>query len=138
MTTLRKIVQNHIQECADSARQHIKSMLDNEHEPFTMNEHYFRDYRSKFFTYYKGTRSRAQSRFIRNLEDRDDEDVTNLVNDALSSIARLGLDINAQALANLLPLDPMEEAIEIMADVRAYFQGSPLPPFICHRQCCGV
>jgi hypothetical protein len=131
MTTLRKIVQNHIQECADSARQHIKSVLDNEHEPFTMNEHYFRDYRSKFFTYYKGIRSRAQSRFIRNLESRNEEDIE-AVDDTLSSIARLGLpDINAQALANLLPSDPMEAAIRTMADVRAYFQGSPLPPFIC-------
>jgi hypothetical protein len=130
MTTLRKIVQNHIEECANSARQHIKSVLDNEHEPFTMNEHYFRDYRTKFFTYYKGTRSRAHSHFIRNLEEDSDEDVIEAVNDALSSLAKLGLpDINAQALANLLPSDPMEAAIGIMADVRAYFQGSPLPTF---------
>jgi hypothetical protein len=124
-TTLRNIVQNHIQECADSAGQHIGALLEDEHEPFTMNEHYFRDYRSKFFTYYKGTRLRAKSNFIRNLDSSDDEDITKAMNDALSSLAKLGLqELNAPALANLLPLDPMEPAIGIMADVRAYFQGS--------------
>ena len=33
-----------------------------------------------------------------------------------------GLD--STALAKLLPSDPMDPAVEIMADVRAYFQGS--------------
>jgi Dynamin GTPase effector domain len=90
-----------------------------------MNEHYFGDYRSKFFTYYKGTRLKAKSSFMRNLEDDEDKDITKAINDALSSLAKLGLQgLNAPALANLLPLDPMEPAIGIMADVRAYFQGS--------------
>lgn len=124
-TTRRNIVQNHIQECADSAGQHINSLLEDEYEPFTMNEHYFRDYRSKFLTYYKGTRSRAKSNFIRNLESTDDEDMTRAMNDTLSSLAKMGLQaVNAPALASLLPLDPMEPAIGIMADVRAYFQGT--------------
>ncbi|KAI0250037.1 hypothetical protein BJV78DRAFT_616771 [Lactifluus subvellereus] len=49
--------------------------------------------------------------------------MTRAMNDTLSSLAKMGLQaVNAPALANLLPLDPMEPAIEIMADVRAYFQ----------------
>jgi hypothetical protein len=107
--------------------------MEDEQEPFTMNEHYFRDYRSKFFTYYKGTRLKAKSSFIRNLEENEDQDIAQAMNDALSSLAKLGLqEINAPALANLLPLDPMEPAIGIMADVRGYFQGSEhLFLFVC-------
>ena len=45
--------------------------------------------------------------------------------EALSSLTRIGLEqADASLLANLLPPDPMDPAIEIMADVRAYFQGS--------------
>jgi hypothetical protein len=37
----------------------------------------------------------------------------------------MGLEaVDASLLANLLPLDPMEPAIGIMADIWAYYQGS--------------
>jgi hypothetical protein len=90
-----------------------------------MNEHYFMEYRSKFMAYYREARLRAKSQFIRNLENSNDGDVMEAMNEALSSLTRLGLEAaNASLFANLLPSDPMDPAIEIMADVRAYFQGS--------------
>ncbi len=46
--------------------------------------------------------------------------------ETLCSLARMGLEANALLLAKLLSSDPMDPAIEIMADVRAYFQGLPL------------
>jgi len=90
-----------------------------------MNEHYFMEYRSKFLAHYKEARLKTKSQFIRNLENRDDGDMMQAMNDAMSSLTRMGLEAaNASLLANLLPSDPMEPAIGIMADVRAYFQGA--------------
>ena len=90
-----------------------------------MNEHYFMEYRSKFLAHYKGARLKSKSQFIQNLENRDDGDMMQAMNDAISSLTRMGLEAaNASLLANLLPPDPMEPAIGIMADVRAYFQGA--------------
>jgi hypothetical protein len=124
-TTCRNIVQNHIQGCADAAERHIEALLEDEHEPFTMNVHYYLEYRSNFFAYYKGARMRAKSNFIRNLEDHRDQDMVQTLNETMSSLARMGLQsVNASSLASLLPPDPKEPAVAIMADVRAYFQSS--------------
>ena len=112
----------HIEKCADSATWHIDSLIEEEKEPFTINDQYFMDYRSKFLAYYKDARREARSQFIRNL---DDGDMMETITETLCSLTRMGLEqANASSLANLLPPDPMDPAIEIMADVRAYFQGS--------------
>ena len=87
-----------------------------------MNEHYFMEYRSKFLAYYKEARNRAKSDVIRNLNS-DDGSMMEAMRDSLFSLTRLGIEANASSLANLLPSDPMDPAIGIMADVRAYFQG---------------
>jgi hypothetical protein len=116
-------MKGHIEKCADAATCHIDSLLEEEKEPFTMNGHHFMDYRSKFLKYYKDARREAKSQFIRNLESRDG-DMMETISETLCSLTRIGLEANASSLANLLPPDPMDPAIEIMADVRAYFQGS--------------
>lgn len=118
-------MKDHIEKCAAAAIQHIDSLLEEEKEPFTMNEHYFSDYRSKFLMFYRDARRSAKSQFIRNLENRDDGDMMAAMSEAVSSLTRMGLEqANASIFANLLSPDPMDPAIEIMADVRAYFQGS--------------
>ena len=129
----RNIMQTHIQKCADAAAQHIDSLLEDENEPFTMNYHYYAEYRSKFLNHYKSDRLRSKSSFIRNLEDGNNSGMVDAINETISSLARLGLhSVDASSLASLLPPDPMEPAIEIMADVRAYFQGKlPLDFIIC-------
>jgi hypothetical protein len=122
----RNIMQTHVQKCADAAAQHIDSLLEDENEPFTMNYHYYAEYRSKFLNHYKSDRLRSKSSFIRNLEDGNGG-MMDAINDTISSLAKLGLhSVDASSLASLLPPDPMEPAIEIMADVRAYFQGRVL------------
>jgi hypothetical protein len=46
------------------------------------------------------------------------------VSEVLSGLTEMGFNgVQANDLAKLLRLDSMESAIEIMADVRAYFQG---------------
>jgi hypothetical protein len=118
-------LKEHIEKCADAAAQRIASLLEEEEEPFTMNQHYFMEYRSKSLDYYKQARLRAKSGFKRNLDNRGDRNVAGAITDTLSSLTRLGLEAtDASVLTNLLPPDAMDPAIEIMADVRAYFQGS--------------
>ena len=126
--TNRSITQTHVQKCADAAAHHIDLLLEDENEPFTMNTHYYAEYRSKFLNHYKSDRSRSKSSFIRNLEDNNNSGITDAINETISSLARLGLhSVDASSLATLLPPDPMEPAIEIMANVRAYFQGRSPP-----------
>jgi hypothetical protein len=116
-----------MQRCADVAEQRITFLLEEEQEPFTMNEHYFMDYRSKFLGHYKGIRLKAESSFIDKLQN---EEYKLLLSKATSSLAALGFpNVDASTLPRLLPPDPMECAIEIMAEVRAYFQGSERSPF---------
>ena len=112
----------HIQKCADVTEQRITFLLEEEQEPFTMNEHYFMDYRSKFLGHYKGIRQKAESSFMEKLQSEENKRVVNTV---ISYLAALGLsNVDPSTLPRLLPPDPMESAIEIMAEVRAYFQGS--------------
>lgn len=114
---------SHIQKCADTAAQHIGFLLADEHEPFTLNLHYYTEYRTKFLGHYKRDRLMSTNQVMRNL-DPDTSKMKNVLNEAISSLARLGLhSVDPSSLAALLPPDPMETGIGIMADVRAYFQG---------------
>jgi hypothetical protein len=89
-----------------------------------MNEHYFMEYRSKFLAYYKKARQR-ENQFIKNIENKTDGNMVSYLNGAISYLTAMGAQgLDSTALANLLPSDPMDPAVEIMADVRAYFQGS--------------
>lgn len=128
MTILRSVVDNHLQGCAQVAERHIEALLQNEQEPFTTNEHYYREYQSAFLAYYKDTRLKTKSSFFNNLDERRTQEVMKAMNDTVSALSRMGLQgIKASSLPKLLPADPMEPAIEIMADVRAYFQRSWRP-----------
>lgn len=119
--------------CANAASKHIDSLIEQEHEPFTMNTHYYMEYRSKFLAHYKGARLKEKSNFIRNMQNNDGNTMQ-AIGEAMSALTRIGLEgADASLLANLLPPDPMEPAIGIMADVRAYFQGSWLSLLIRHR-----
>jgi hypothetical protein len=120
---VRHIMQSHLQRCADASVQHIDSLLKDEIEPFTLNARYYAEYRSKFLGHYKRDRLRSKSSVIRNLEDSNSPGMKTALNEAISALAKLGLrSVEASSLAALLPPDPMEPAIGIMADVRAYFQ----------------
>jgi hypothetical protein len=89
-----------------------------------MNDHLYLEYRSNFLAHYKGAWLREKSDFMKNLENRDDRSKVEALKETLTGLTRLGLEsANASSLAKLLPPDPMEPAIEIMAHVRAYFQG---------------
>ncbi|KIK69970.1 hypothetical protein GYMLUDRAFT_151336 [Collybiopsis luxurians FD-317 M1] len=113
------IITEHMKQCLDAAEDRIKWMLDLEFRPFTMNTHYLSDYREKFFSYYKACRDQNQSLGSSFLENTDSKQV----HEVLAGLAGLGITgIKASDLIQLIPADEMEPALEIMADVRAYFQ----------------
>jgi hypothetical protein len=91
------------------------------------------EYRSKFFAHYKDARLREKNVFIQNMQKNDDS-ITQAMNDAVSALTKMGLEgADVSLLANLIPPDPMDPAIGIMADVRAYFQGSYFYLLIYHH-----
>jgi hypothetical protein len=49
------------------------------------------------------------------------------ISEILNHLSALDLKVRAEDLMKLCPKDPMEPAFNIMADVRAYFQGT----FVC-------
>jgi hypothetical protein len=57
----------------------------------------------------------------------------------LAGLSEIGITAKAEDLPRLLPSDPMEAALNIMASVRAYFQGKIQCDFLAHaeRLTCG-
>ncbi|KAI0042655.1 hypothetical protein FA95DRAFT_1610025 [Auriscalpium vulgare] len=118
------IIQKYISTIAEDTVRRIDFVLQSEREPFTRNVHYFMDYRAKFLAFYKG--NRQENGFVKNLTESEqggNEGLAASLGKAISGLAELGLHgVQPDSLTRLLPSDPMEAAVEIMADVRAYFQ----------------
>jgi hypothetical protein len=105
--------------------------------PLTLNEHYLKDYKAKFLTYYKAAREKQQNPVLAQaikifkpgqapvLDSHNRPVPPTGIAQALSGLAGVGLSaVSAQDLVKLLPPDRMDAALNIMADVRAYFQGA--------------
>ncbi|OSD00790.1 hypothetical protein PYCCODRAFT_1393152 [Trametes coccinea BRFM310] len=119
--------------------------------PFTQNTHYFADKRDKQFARYKQTRekktnigSSAQPAYHDYEEDDEDEGAptgefsfaaprpTTMLNEkekasmrnALAELVKLGYQVSEEDLGKLNKPDEYEEELEVMAEVRAYFQVS--------------
>ncbi|KAJ7813927.1 P-loop containing nucleoside triphosphate hydrolase protein [Mycena olivaceomarginata] len=103
--------------------------------PLTLNEHYLKDYKAKFLTYYKAAREKQQNPVLAQaiktfkpgqapvLDSHNRPVPPTGIAQALSGLAGIGLSaVSAQDLVKLLPPDRMDAALNIMADVRAYFQ----------------
>lgn len=136
------IVFDHVKQCQDRTKQHMEWLLQLEARPFTLNTHYLADYKDKFLSYYKGCRQKQE----RGTLMADIESYTPYNGNArysqtpfqdgmakvLSGLALIGISgIKPVDLPKLLPPDSFDTALDIMASVRAYFQGA----FFVHRQC---
>lgn len=62
------IVQQHIDECYDRARERVQWLRQLESAPFTLNTHYLSDYKEKFLAYYKGAREQLTQPQHTNIE----------------------------------------------------------------------
>ena len=118
----RMTVQDHLDVAAEHTKERIQWILDLEGSPTTLNTHYFSDYRDKFLAYYKGIRN-SDGLATQIWKSPVESGKFAGVQKVISSLAEIGLNARPEDLPKLLPADPMEAAITIMASVRAYFQG---------------
>lgn len=129
------LVQDHLKQRAQDAQALIAKQVALEvGGPLTLNAHYLADYKAKFLSYYKGARETAQNPVLAAAiaafrpeqpipTDVYGTPVPTGVAQVLSSLAAVGLSgINAEDLVKLMPPDRMDPALNIMSDVRAYFQ----------------
>lgn len=94
-------------------------------EPATVNEHYLADYKRKFHARYKAAR-KTHIRNVPNLQTlvNGGYDNTNIMRSTMQYLGEMGLDnVKRDDLLRLIPVDPADTAIEIMSEVRAYYQG---------------
>ncbi|KZT22318.1 hypothetical protein NEOLEDRAFT_1171464 [Neolentinus lepideus HHB14362 ss-1] len=131
------IVSDHVKKLAERTKERIRWLLQLEQEPFTLNSHYYQDYKDKFRAYYKRCRQISENKtLLSKLEETESEaalassdavpldahNPSDLIQ-ALSSLSLLGfVGVKAEDLPKLLPSDPYAPAVEIMAETRAYFQ----------------
>jgi len=95
---IRSIVDEVLAECHTSTLNKIDWLLEMEAAAtFTLNEHYFSDYRQKFLDSYRKARAEENK--------RGDEDLRP---------------------EELIARDRFEPALQIMASVRGYFQGGSI------------
>jgi hypothetical protein len=94
-------------------------------EPTTVNEHYFSDYKRKFQARYKAARQIhvKHTPDLQTLVDGGFQN-TSYMRNAVANLSSMGLPgVEKDDLLRLIPADPADDAIEIMAEVRAYYQG---------------
>ncbi|KII95434.1 hypothetical protein PLICRDRAFT_25913 [Plicaturopsis crispa FD-325 SS-3] len=125
------VVSDHLKTCGDNATRKIEWLLQLEQRPFTLNTHYYSDYKDKFMSYYKGARELGEnSSLLTNLQSYKPHThpqlatgFTNSMSKAMSGLTEVGFSgLKPTDLPKLLPADPYEPALNIMAGVRAYFQ----------------
>ncbi|KAJ7159212.1 P-loop containing nucleoside triphosphate hydrolase protein [Mycena crocata] len=123
------LIQDYMKQRADAARALISKLILLEVDgPLTVNEQYFTDYKSKFLSHYRGAREKQRNSELSEAiaackSEVEFPDYAASVAAILSNLAAIGLqDVKPEDFVKLLPPDPMEPALNIMSDVRAYFQ----------------
>jgi len=122
----RQTVLAHLKNCKERTATKMKECIALEHEePITVNEYYLADYKRKFLARYKAARQLhvEHSPQLQTLVDGGYQNTT-YMQLAVTNLGAMGLpSVNKYDLLRLLPGDPTDDAIEIMAEVRAYYQG---------------
>ncbi|KAJ7249503.1 P-loop containing nucleoside triphosphate hydrolase protein [Mycena haematopus] len=119
------LVQDHMNQRAEAAQALLTKLIALETEtPLTLNEHYLADYKVKFLSHYKSARQKKQNPVLAKAIDayRPLSVSSSGIAQALSGLSDIGLAVTPKDLVKLLPPDRMDAALNIMADVRAYFQ----------------
>lgn len=118
-----------MKKCGDRTKEQLNWLLEIESRPFTLNTHYYANYKEKFLAFYRGSRKHGSNGdLIDNLRSYNPNNESNPFQEGMtqimSALPQVGINgTEPNDLAKLLPADPMEPALAIMAGVRAYFQG---------------
>ena len=127
----------HLKSCRNDAARHVEWLLKvEERNTFTVHESLYRGHRDKLLAFYLAHRSSLyHGKFMRALDTirarhpRAPVEV-DYVHEIIDGFKHLGIDIhNRKDLARVISDDRYDKALEIMADVRAYFQGDKLSSF---------
>ncbi|KAI9063947.1 hypothetical protein FKP32DRAFT_1603293 [Trametes sanguinea] len=128
LSRVHSIIAEFISDSSDYTTERLQWFLALERRPRTLNEFYYSFYREKFLGHYKACRPKAdqpRTTFMQQLERHLDPDseTRKHVNRVLNGLTEIGLPGKTVTdLAQLLPPDPYDAALDIMAGVRAYFQ----------------
>ena len=99
-------------------------------EPSTRNTNYLKDYQRKFFSHYKGLFHRdSNDYFVERVQGRMDQstEFNRALDTIISNIPKIGFNhVTPLELGVLQASAESDDALKIMADVRAYFQGMSL------------
>jgi hypothetical protein len=124
---------DHIITCSEQTTQRIQWLCQLESRPFTLNDHNYLDYRDKFRAHYRSWR--AENPTLMNgisipVSPLRRSDIVGPTphDKVMTGLRKIGLNVTLADLAKLLPPDPMDAALEIMACVCAYFQGESSMP----------
>ena len=122
------IVITHLEQCSKETSKHIKFLLDVEKEPSAPNTHYFKDYRRKFLSFYNGLyHSNSNDQFIERLQGRmyQSSEFSRALESVMSNLRKIGFrNVKPLELAGLQASEDADDALRMMANVRAYFQGT--------------
>ncbi|EMD32895.1 hypothetical protein CERSUDRAFT_76970 [Gelatoporia subvermispora B] len=124
------IVCEYIEHCSEGTMEQIDWHLRAEKRPMTLNDHYYMEYRNKCLAHYKSQRPHHSNMALNNVlrsysttNNTSPSTEHQAVSKIMSAFSELNIyGIDPVDLARVLPSDPYEAAIEIMASVRAYFQ----------------
>ncbi|KIK82818.1 hypothetical protein PAXRUDRAFT_832134 [Paxillus rubicundulus Ve08.2h10] len=125
------IVYDHLDEAAARTKRRIDWLLALEQSPTTFNTHHYSYYKDRFLAYYRGCRENTdllskinahKSKRVTSPPIRMNDNQLDPFTKILAGLSELGISSKAEDLPKLLPPDPMEAALNIMASVRAYFQ----------------
>jgi hypothetical protein len=131
----RVVVAEHIKTRGDRTKEKINWLMDLERRAFTLNTHNYSNYKDSFLSYYRASREEdggPTSQLVKKLHDyrlpttvwQHPNEFQDGLTRVMSGLPQVGINgVKAADLAKLLPPDPMEPALNIMAGVRAYFQS---------------
>ncbi|PFH50434.1 hypothetical protein AMATHDRAFT_60959 [Amanita thiersii Skay4041] len=122
------LLQDHLQKCSDNAEDHLRWLIRTELDPSTLNTYHLASYSDKFLAHYRGERAKkyhtdlmdAISKYQAGVSYKGAPFGLQKVFQGLSELSITG--IKPEDIPNVLPSDPLESALRIMADVRAYTQ----------------
>ncbi|GLB38018.1 putative TRAFAC class dynamin-like GTPase superfamily, dynamin Fzo YdjA family protein [Lyophyllum shimeji] len=126
---VKVLLQDHLNKCLERTEERIEWLMLLEDRPFSLNTHYLADYKDKFLAHYRTAREKDRHPpLLSAIEAYRSKSPSPFgapvgVAKVLASLVEMGIvGVEAEALAKLLEPDEMEPALNIMADVRAYFQ----------------
>jgi hypothetical protein len=131
ITHISNIVIAHLEQCCKEATKRIEFLLKVEGEPSTRNTSYFKDYRRKFLDFYSGVfHGESNVCFIDRIQRRtyQSTEFSRALDTIILNLPKIGFhNVKPLELAALFRAsEDTDDALKIMADVRAYFQGMSL------------